>query len=83
MVKNWSTRLTPFRDERFGAHSASVRELLGDRHMWKKKRAPEQPTDTSPQKRRSDPDAQERRYGRYDGDLTQGDEGIDDPPEQG
>ncbi len=56
--------------------------------MWKRKRAPEQDTETSlpqekPRRMRNDTtNAQVRGYGYYVGDLMEGDEGIDDPPEQ-
>lgn len=57
--------------------------------MWKRKRTSEQQrkssllTEGRSQVRNDalDPESEARRTGLYDGDLTQGDEGIDDPPE--
>ena len=55
--------------------------------MWKKIRTSKEDIEPSrPQQRAAAPEDAREAKGRprlrYDGDLTQGDEGIDDPPEQ-
>lgn len=88
--KNWPLRLIADELLTSGEHPHQACELLCGPLMsiWKKKQTIAQQTKSSKQEdersqvRNDDAAVEARRYSLDDGDLSWGDEGVDDPPEQ-